>query len=56
MGHPTEGSCHVITAWHIQRGDYNNTTTNLDRLNVAAVFNTLGNMATGPKWKGVLYL
>ena len=52
---PTDGNCHVTTAWHIQRGNYNNT-TNLDGLNVVGVFNTPGNMATGPKWKAALYL
>ena len=24
MEDPTEGNCHVTTAWHIQRGNYNN--------------------------------
>jgi hypothetical protein len=54
LGDPTEGNCHLTTAWHIQRGNYND--TNLDGLNVVGVFNTPGNMATGPKWKGALYL
>ena len=53
-GRSYEGNCHVTTAWHIQRGNYN--TTNLDGLNVIGVFNTPGNMATGPKWKAALYL
>ena len=54
MDNPTEGNCYLTTAWHIQRGNYND--TNLDGLNVVGVFNTPGNMATGPKWKVALYL
>ena len=36
------------------KGHYEN--TNLDDLNVAAVFHTPGNMFTGPKWRAALYL
>ena len=28
----------------------------LSNLNVVALFNTPGNMATGPKWKAALYI
>ena len=51
---PDEGDCHVTCAWHIQKGNYEN--TDLSNLNVVALFNAPGNMATGPKWKGALYI
>lgn len=51
---PDEGDCHVTCAWHIQKGNYGN--TDLNNLNVVALFNTPGNMATGPKWKAALYI
>ena len=51
---PDEGSCYVTCAWHIQKGVFNN--TNLDNLNVAAMFNSPGNMVKGPKWKAALYI
>ena len=51
---PDEGDCHVTCAWHIQKGNYEN--TDLSNLNVVALFNTPGNMATGPKWKAALYI
>src|ERR1051326_9308810 len=51
---PDEGNCHVTCAWHIQKGNYGN--TDLSNLNVVALFNTPGNMATGPKWKAALYI
>ena len=51
---PTEGNCHVTCAWHIQKGNYGN--TELNNLNVVALFNTPGNMYTGPKWKATLYI
>jgi hypothetical protein len=51
---PTEGNCHVTCAWHIQKGNYGN--TELNNLNVVALFNTPGNMSTGPKWKAALYI
>jgi hypothetical protein len=53
-GDPDEGFCNVTAAWHIQKGSYNN--INVGDLNVAAVFHTPGNMATGPKWKAALYI
>jgi hypothetical protein len=52
---PDEGSCYVTCAWHIQNGVYDDNTT-LDNLNVAAIFNSPGNMVTGPKWKAALYI
>ena len=52
LSNPTEGNCHVTCAWHIQKGNYGN--TDLSNLNVVALFNTPGNMATGPKWKAAL--
>src|SRR5918911_4355842 len=52
---PDEGSCYVTCAWHIQKGVYDNN-TNLDNLNVVAMFNSPGNMVKGPKWKAALYL
>ena len=51
---PDEGFCNLTAAWHIQNGSYEN--INLDDLNVAALFHTPGNMATGPKWKAALYI
>ena len=51
---PTEGNCHVTCAWHIQKGNYGN--TDLNNLNVVAMFNSPGNMFTGPKWKAALYI
>jgi len=54
LGDPDEGDCHVTCAWHIQEGNYENLT--LDNLNAVAMFNTPGNMVTGPKWKAALYI
>jgi hypothetical protein len=54
LGDPDEGDCHITCAWHIRKGVYEN--TNLDNLNVVALFNTPGNMVTGPKWKAALYI
>ena len=51
---PDEGDCYVTCAWHIQKGNYEN--TDLSNLNVVALFNSPGNMATGPKWKAALYI
>jgi hypothetical protein len=56
MADPDEGNCHVTAAWHIQKGNYENNKINLNGLNVVAVFNTPGNMWTGPKWKAALYI
>lgn len=53
-GDPDEGECHLICAWHIQKGDYGN--VRLDNLNAVAMFNAPGNMVTGPKWKAALYI
>ena len=50
LSNPDEGNCHVTCAWHIQKGNYGD--TNLNNLNVVAMFNSPGNMFTGPKWKG----
>ena len=54
LGDPDEGDCHVTCAWHIQKGNYENIT--LDNLSAVAMFNTPGNMVTGPKWKAALYI
>jgi hypothetical protein len=54
LGDPDEGDCHVTCAWHIQKGNYENII--LDNLNAVAMFNTPGNMVTGPKWKAALYI
>ena len=40
---PDEGYCTTTLAWHMQKGNYDNT-INLDGLNVVAVFHTPGNM------------
>jgi hypothetical protein len=52
---PDEGSCYVACAWHIQKGAYDDNTP-LDNLNVVAMFNSPGNMVSGPKWKAALYI
>ena len=52
---PDEGYCNVTPAWHIQKGIYDNK-INLDGFNVVALFNTPGNMLTGPKWNAALYI
>jgi hypothetical protein len=54
LGDPDEGDCHVTCAWHIQKGNYENIT--LDNLSAVVMFNTPGNMVTGPKWKAALYI
>jgi hypothetical protein len=51
---PDKGECYVTSAWHIQKGNYGN--TSLDGLNVVAMFHAPGNMFKGPKWKGAFYL
>ncbi len=52
---PDEGYCNVTLAWHIQKGIYDDK-INLDGFNVVALFNTPGNMLTGPKWNAALYI
>ena len=54
LGDPDQGECDLTIAWHIEKGQFDN--TSLDGLNVVAVFHTPGNMFTGPKWKAALYL
>lgn len=53
LGHPTEGDCTGLVAWHIDRGSYENTP--LDGLNVVVALHSPGAMADG-NWKVVLYL
>ena len=55
MQDPDEGYCNVTLAWHIQKGNYDDT-IDLDGLNVVAVLHTPGNMLKGPKWKAAFYL
>src|SRR4051812_24016486 len=43
---PDEGYCNTTLAWHIQKGNYDNT-IDLDGLNVVAVFHTPDNMLKG---------
>lgn len=50
---PTEGSCTVILAWHIDQGSFGN--TSLNGLNVALLAHTPGHMMQ-TKWKVALYL
>jgi hypothetical protein len=52
---PDEGYCNVTLAWHIQKGTYDDRIS-LDGFNVVALFNTPGNMLTGPKWNVALYI
>jgi hypothetical protein len=54
LGNPDQAECDVTVAWHIDKGQFDN--TSLEGLNVVAVFHTPGNMWTGPKWKAALYL
>lgn len=53
LGHPTEGDCTGLVAWHIDKGVYED--TSLDGLNVVVALQTPGAMADG-NWKVVLYL
>lgn len=53
LGHPTEGSCTGLVAWHIDEGRYGE--LSLDGLNVVVALHTPGAMAEG-NWKVVLYL
>lgn len=53
LGHPTEGSCTGLVAWHIDEGRYGELP--LDGLNVVVALHTPGTMADG-NWKVVLYL
>ncbi len=50
---PTEGSCTVILAWHIDQGSFGN--ASLNGLNVALLAHTPGHMMQ-TKWKVALYL
>lgn len=45
----------LLSAWHIQKGSYNDK-INFDGLNVVALFHAPGNMLTGPKWDAALYI
>jgi hypothetical protein len=54
LGNPDQGECDVTVAWHIDKGQFDN--TSLQGLNVVAVFHTPGNMWTSPKWKAALYI
>ncbi len=53
LGHPTEGTCTGLVAWHVDKGVYGDTP--LDGLNVVVALHTPGAMADG-NWKVVLYL
>jgi len=50
---PTEGSCTIIAAWHVDKG--NSGAVQLDGLNVALLATTPGHMMQ-TKWKVALYL
>jgi hypothetical protein len=54
LADPDEGDCQLSLAWHVREGHFGE--TRLDGLNVAGIFHTPGNMATGPKWRAALYL
>lgn len=51
---PDPGFCDDVAAWHIERGEFNE--TNLDGLNVAAFLHSPGNMAKVGNWEVALYL
>src|SRR5215472_3020910 len=50
---PTEGNCTVLVGWHIESGQFAN--TSLKGLNVAAFFYSPGPMHDG-NWSAALYL
>jgi hypothetical protein len=50
---PTEGTCTVVVAWHIDKGSYG--ATKLDGLNVALAVHSPGHMAQ-VKWKAAAFL
>ncbi len=51
---PEHGDCEQAYAWHVEAGRYG--ATPLDGLNVVATFYAPGNLVTGPRWTGALYL
>jgi len=51
---PQEGDCEQAYAWHVEAGHYGDTP--LDSFNVVAAFYAPGNLVTGPRWTGALYL
>jgi hypothetical protein len=53
LGPPTDGTCTVLVAWHIDEGHFAG--TRLDGLNVALVAHAPGHMLH-TKWKVALYL
>lgn len=53
LGHPTEGTCTGLVAWHIDTGVYQGTP--MDGLNAVIALHTPGAMAEG-NWQVVLYL
>ena len=53
LGDPSEGDCTTVSAWHIEKGNYTDST--LDGLNVVMVIYSPGNMGQGD-WKVALYL
>lgn len=53
MGSPTEGSCTALVGWHINKGQFGD--TSLDGLNVVVALHSPGHMAEG-NWKVVLYV
>ena len=53
LGDPSEGDCTTVSAWHIEKGNYTDST--LDGLNVVMVIYSPGNMGQG-HWKVALYL
>lgn len=50
---PTEGTCNVVVAWHIDKGSYG--ATKLDGFNVALAVHSPGHMAQ-VKWKAAAFL
>src|SRR5206468_4730850 len=51
---PQAGDCEQAYAWHVEAGHYGDTP--LDGFNVVATFYAPGNLVTGPRWTGALYL
>lgn len=53
LSDPTEGTCGVLIAWHVDHGSFNG--VKLDGLNVALAVHAPGNMAQ-TKWNAAVYL
>jgi len=53
LADPDQGDCRLVIGWHVANGHLGS--TNLDGLNVVAIFHVIGNMVKS-KWKAAIYL